>query len=221
MWCGAAGYSSGVIVVIGALRLVGSGPDAEAAGLAASIAIAAASEGARVEVIGKLGDDPAGDAVQLALARHQVGHVAILRELGRRTTVAESRDDESLETATKATDAGLASASAEDAPSLDAADASLALRYLPEIAVIVAVHVAPDVLSEAIAAAGWAETSLVVVEPDEQEPSADLPDNAVTLAAADADESGVGAASGRYAAALDRGERPDAALETLLAIGRV
>jgi hypothetical protein len=209
-----------VIVVIGALRLVGSGPDAAAAGLAASIAIAAASEGARVEVIGKLGDDPAGDSVQLALARHQVGHVAILRDLGRRTAVAESRDDEAVESATEATQAGITSASAEDTPSLEAADASLALRYLPEIEVIVAVHLAPDVLAEAIAAAGWAETSLVVVVPDGQEPSANLPDKAVTLAAADADESGVGAAIGRYVAALDRGDRPDTALETLLATGR-
>ena len=217
---GAAGYSSVVIVVIGALRLVGSGPDAEAGGLAASIANAAATDGGRVEVIAKLGDDPAGDAVLLALARHQVGHVAILRDLGRRTSVSESHEDVAVDSATAASDADTASTPTEDAPSLEAADASLALRYLPEIAVIVAVHLPPDVLSEAIAAAGWADTSLVVVVPDGQEPPAELPDNAVTLAAADADESGVGAAIGRYAAALDRGERLDAALETLLAIGR-
>lgn len=209
-----------MIVVIGALRLVGSGTDAQAAGLAASIATAAAAEGARVEVIGKLGDDPAGDAVLLGLARHQVGHVAILRDLGRRTQVAESPGVDGVELDMSAPDAGVSSVSARDAPWLEAADVSLALRYLPEIRVIVAAHLAPDVLNEAIAAAGWAETSLVVVVPDGQEPPADLPGNAVTLAAEDVDESGVGAAIGRYAAALDQGERPDAALETLLAIGR-
>lgn len=209
-----------MIVVIGALRLVGSGTDAEAAGLAASIASAAAAAGGRVEVIGKLGDDPAGDAVLLSLARHQVGHVAILRDLGRRTQVAESLEVDGVELDTSVPDAGGPSVSAADAPWLEAADVSLALRYLPEIEVIVAAHLAPEVLNEAVAAAGWAETSLVIVVPDGQEPLADLPGNAVTIAAEDADESGVGAAIGRYAAAIDRGERPDAALETLLAIGR-
>ena len=200
---------------------MGSGTDAEAAGLAASIAIAAATAGARVEVIGKLGDDPAGDAVVLDLARRQVGHVAILRELGRRTAVVEAREDVAVETITEATEADITSASAADTPSLDAADANLALRYLPEIAVIVAVHLAPDVLAEAIAAAGWAETALVVVAAEDEDPRVDLPKNAVTIAAADADESGVGAAIGRYAAALDRGETPDAAYEALLATGRL
>jgi hypothetical protein len=61
---------------------------------------------------------------------------------------------------------------------------------------------------------------LVVVVPEEHEPPADLPNNAVTLAAADADESGVGAAIGRYAAALDRGDPADAAYDALVAAGR-
>ena len=210
-----------MIVVIGALRLVGSGADAEAGGLAASIAIAAATAGARVEVIGKLGDDPAGDAVLLDLARRQVGHVAILRDLGRRTAVAEAPEDNAVETVTEPTAAGIAASSAADNPSLDAADANLALRYLPEISVIVAVHLASDVLAEAIAAAGWAETALVVVAPEEDEPHVGLPGNAVTIGAADADESGVGAAIGRYAAALDGGEPLESAYEALLATGRL
>ena len=95
-----------------------------------------------------------------------------------------SVEDEGIDTAAASTDAGAASAP-KDPPSLDAADAGLALRYLPEIAVIVAVHLAPDVLGEAIAAAGWALISSVVVLPEGKEPPADLPDNAVTLAAAE------------------------------------
>jgi pfkB family carbohydrate kinase len=220
VWCGADRYSSGVIVVIGALRLIGSGTETEAAGLAASIAVGAAADGAKVEVIGKLGDDPAGDAVLLALARHRVGHVAVLRDPGRRTTVAESVEDEGVDTAAASTDVGVAS-TPKDPPRLDAADAGLALRYLPDIAVIVVVHLPPDVLGEAIAAAGWADSSLVVVLPDGEEPPVDLPDDAVTLAAADGDESGVGAAIGRYAAELDRGVPLDAAYESLLATGRL
>jgi hypothetical protein len=207
-----------VIVVIGSLRLRGSGPDADAAGLAASIAAAAAAEGARVELIGKLGDDPAGDAVLLSLARHDVGHVALLRDLGRVTTTVEETD-EPIDA-----DAGdgppAASGDVADAPTLDAADVGLALRYLPEIAVIVPVHLPTDVLAEAIAAAGWAETSLVVVVPADDEPPDGLPGRAVTLAAADEDESAVGQAIGRYAAALDRGEPADAAHETLRAAAR-
>lgn len=207
-----------MIVVIGSLRLRGSGPDAEAAGLAASVAAAAAAPGARVELIGKLGDDPAGDAVLLSLARHGVGHVALLRDPARRTTtiaadIDEPLDPDSGDDPAEPKDAG-------DAPTLEAADVGLALRYLPEIAVIVSVHLPPDVLAEAAAAAGWAETSLLVIVPADDTPLDGLPERAVTLAAADEDESAVGAAIGRYAAALDRGEPADAAYDSLIAAGR-
>ncbi len=204
-----------MIVVIGTLRLHGSGSDAEASGLAASIAIAAAAEGARVEVIDKLGDDPAGDAVMLSLARHKVGHVAVLRDTARRTPVSTDAADDMLEEPIDAADAEAVS----EGTSLDAGDAGLALRYLPEIAVIVAVHPPADVLVEAVAAAGWADTSLVIVLPEGAEPPTGLPHDAVTLAARDADESGVGAAIGRYSAAVDRGERAAAAYDALVAAG--
>lgn len=208
-----------MIVVIGSLRLRGSGPDADAAGLAASIATAAAATGARVELIAKLGDDRVGDAVLLLLARHDVGHVALIRDPARPTTTVAAATDEPIDG-----DAGeasaAASADASEAPTLEAADVGLALRYLPEIAVIVPVHLPSDVLAEAIAAAGWAETSLVVVVPADDGSPEGLPERAVTLAASDEDESAVGQAIGRYAAALDRGERADAAYEALLAAGR-
>jgi hypothetical protein len=212
-----------MIVVIGSLRLRGSGPDADAAGLVASIASGAASEGARVELISKLGDDPAGDAVLLSLARHDVGHVALLRDPGRRTTTAAAVDERIDLDASEALTADVSAtepAGAGDSPTLEAADASLALRYLPEISVIVAVHLAPEVLTEAAAAAGWAETSLVVVVAADGGPPDDLPAGAVTLAAADDDESAVGGAIGRYAAALDRGDPADAAYDAFVAAGR-
>lgn len=209
-----------MIVVIGPLRLWGSGSDAEASGLAASIAVAAAADGARVEVIDKVGDDPAGDAVLLSLARRRVGHVAVLRDAGRVTPVVAATDGASEKPIdpTEADQPDAGSSGPGDAP-LDPADAGLALRYLPEIAVIVAVHLPDDVLAEAVAAAGWAETSLIVVVPSEEAAPADVPPGAVTLAAADADESGVGAAIGRYAAALDRGAPADDAYEALIAAG--
>src|SRR5450756_2135177 len=75
---------------------LGSMPAAavDAGGLAAGIARAAAAAGAEVQLIGKVGDDPAGDAVLLALARGGVGHIALLRDAGRATPVASPVDIE-------------------------------------------------------------------------------------------------------------------------------
>jgi hypothetical protein len=203
-----------VIAVIGSPRARVSGDDADVAGLAASIAVAAAADGARVELVGRLGDDPAGDAVLLALARRGVGHVAVLRDPARPTPVVADEDvlmdpeDTAPEEPPSAT---------PDPPTLDAGDLDLALRYLPELAVIVAVHVDGDVLAGAIAASGWAETSLVVVVAADAGTPGDLPTDAVTIAVADEDDSATGALIGRYAAAIDRGEAARTAYDSLLA----
>jgi sugar/nucleoside kinase (ribokinase family) len=202
-----------MIVVIGSLRLRGSGANADVAGLAASIASAAAADGSIVEVITRLGDDPAGDAVGLALTRRHIGHVAVLRDPARPTAVAgtdgEERDPAPAEDDPENT--------MDLAPRLEAEDANLALRYLPQISVIVAVHLAGDVLLEAVDAASWAETALLVVVP----PGADVPDGlpktAVTLAVEDSSDSAIGGSIGRYAAALDRGETARDAYDALVA----
>ncbi|HEY7701441.1 MAG TPA: hypothetical protein VIB02_03940 [Candidatus Limnocylindrales bacterium] len=209
-----------MIVVIGALRLRGSGADADAAGLAASIATAAAGEGSGVEVIARIGDDPPGDAVMLALARHGVGHVAVLRDPARATRVAVADTDErpDIETAeSERTDGPPAADAPPLEPVLEGPDANLALRYLPQLGVIVAVHATPDVLSEAVAAASWAETALIVVVPAGATVPEGLPASAVTLEIDDADDSAAGAAVGRYAAALDRGVPAREAYHALLA----
>lgn len=186
--------------------------------MAASIASGAAAEGSRVELVGKVGDDPAGDAVVLALARQRVGHVAMLRDPGRPTIVVPTPTDEPPDPDAPA---GPRSASdpaiAADGPVLDAADAGLALRYLPEIAVVVAVHVDSDVLREAIAAAGWTDTTLLVVVPADGATPDDIPPHTVTLAVDDDDDSAAGAAIGRYAAALDRGAPAREAYDALIA----
>jgi hypothetical protein len=59
-----------------------------------------------------------------------------------------------------------------------------------------------------------------VVVPADDGPPDGLPEHAVTLAAADDDESAVGRAIGRYAAALDRGDPAAAAYDALIAAGR-
>jgi hypothetical protein len=207
-----------VIAVIGTPRLRGTGPEADVAGLAAAIAAAAAAGGSRVEFIGKTGDDPAGDAILLAMARHFVGHVATLRDPARPTPIVPAEDEPiDVDGASQAaTEAAL-----PEGPALEAADVGLALRYLPELAVIVTVHVTPDVVDEAVAAAGWAQTSLIVVlRPEEPVPEG-LPEQAVVVAVADDDDIGAGAGSaiGRYAAALDQGEPAAEAFDALVASG--
>ncbi|MDR3546372.1 MAG: PfkB family carbohydrate kinase, partial [Candidatus Limnocylindrales bacterium] len=72
-----------MLAVIGSPSFVpGLTPDAagEAGGLAAGVARAAAAAGAEVQLVGKVGDDPAGDAVLISLARGGVGHLALLRD---------------------------------------------------------------------------------------------------------------------------------------------
>jgi hypothetical protein len=106
-----------------------------------------------------------------------------------------------------------------DGPTLEAADVGLALRYLPELGVIVTVHAAPDVLDEAAEAASWAETSMIVVVTPADEAPTGIPDGSVVVALADEDDIGAGAceALGRYAAALDQGAPAAEAYDQLMA----
>jgi hypothetical protein len=222
-----ARYPSTVIVVIGALGLRGSVEEAEPDGLAPAIACAAAAAGARVELISKAGDDPAGDAVLLALARAGVGHVATLRDPSRPTPVQAQPDEptdpaveEEPDPAADPKDAGSAADGALPAdlrPTLDAADIALALRYLTDFEVLVAVHPSSELLAEAVSAAGWAGARLVVVVEAEGDVPAGVPAEALVVAAA-VDDDGVGTRIGRYAAALSRGDDAAAAYRDLTAV---
>jgi hypothetical protein len=212
-----------VIGVVGTPRLRDGGPDADVAGLAASISVAAAAAGSRVELIGKVGDDPSGDAVLLALARHFVGHVATLRDPARPTPVIRAAEEAADVDGTEAmpSEPSKPAQPSPESPVLEAADVGLALRYLPELAVIVTVHTTPDVVEEAVAASGWAQTALiVVVSPGVAAPES-LPETATVVAVTDDDEleAGAGAAIGRYAAALDQGEPASEAYAELVATG--
>ena len=225
-----------MIVVIGSLGArtgTGEGEGAPAPdGLAPGIARTAAAVGARVELISKVGDDPAGDAVLLALAGAGVGHVATLRDPARLTPVRAGSDDPTDPT-DAADDAGHAdetlaidvpleaptteTAPAEPQPTLEAADVALALRYLTNFEVLVAVHPSAEVLAEAVSAARWTGARLVVVvEPDADAP-AGPPADALVVAAATDDSEGVGVRIGRYAAALSRGDDASAAYRELTA----
>lgn len=216
-----------MIVVIGALGLRGTIDEPAVDGLAPEIARAAAAAGARVELISKAGDDPAGDAVLLALAAAGVGHVATLRDPARLTPVraqpAEPTDPADptadaqfdLASDTQAGTPANAETSGDAPPTLDADDVSLALRYLTDFEVLVAVHASSDVLAEAVAAAGWTGARLVVVTESDTEIPAGVPTDALVIAAAADDAEGVGARIGRYAAALARGDDAAAAYRDL------
>ncbi len=222
-----------MIVIIGSTALRGSGPEAAADGIATDIGRAAVAEGAHVELIGKIGDDPAGDALMVALAHAGIGHVATLRDPSRATLVRTAAADERLDAALDPapSESTIVDAVSERpagfAPVLEPADVALALRYVTDFAVVVAVHVAPEVLAEAVAATAWAEAHLVVV----QKPGSGVPggiaDDALVLEfaeTADADPAdtgatgmGAGALLGRYAAAVDRGEDRFAAYAAMTA----
>jgi hypothetical protein len=187
-----------VIVVIGAAGLRGEAPD----GLAAGIALSAAASGSAVELITKVGDDPAGDALLLALAQARVGHVAVLRDPAFATGQRAPTDDVVPEEETPG-------ASSPAAPTLEAADVGLALRYLSDYRVIVVVHPpTPALLAEATSAAGWSGAYLALVVGPGDDPPPDLPDDALVVAAdPDADDAdGLGERLGRYVAAVDRGD---------------
>ena len=117
-----------------------------AGGLAARVALAAASAGRTVQLVGRIGDDAEADPLLQALARGGVGHVAMLRDASRPTIPAGAA----------ATDAG--------PHELEAADVELALRYLVDFAVVVVVEpTSAAVLAVVADAADWGEATVVLV----------------------------------------------------------
>lgn len=196
-----------MIVVIGAVHARGSGVDVTPSGLVSAIALTAAAAGARVEIVARIGDDPAGDAVLLALAAAGVGHVATLRDPARATPI-ELDADETIDPDPDPEDEAADVQGGGPTPTLDAADVGLALRYLADYRVIVAVHPTdPGVLAEVTSAAGYAAAHQIVVT-DPQAPSPEAPSADALVIAATNDAAGVADLLGRYAAAVDRGEDP-------------
>ena len=118
-----------MIVVVGdvAGRVDTSG-EAAPAGFAATVATAAAAAGSKVELVTRIGEDDAGDAVILALARAGIGHVATLRDAGRRTPVVGSTEGEAGPDLDE--DAVSTTVESGPGPTLDGGDVGLALRYL-------------------------------------------------------------------------------------------
>jgi len=215
-----------VIVVVGAVAAGGTEGEVVPAGLTAQIARSAVAAGATVQLVTRLGEDAAGDAVLLAMAGLGIGHVATLRDAAHATViraaasesidpVPSDNDDAAGERATIVpVDAVLDGISIE--PTLEAADVGLALRYLDGYRVIAVVHPPDDdVVREVVAATAWASAHLVVVlRPGTAAPTG-LPVESV-LMEADDDADAVAALLGRYVAAVDDGAAPVAAFQATL-----
>ena len=192
----------------------------DAAGLAAAIGRDAARSGAAVEVVGRVGEDAAGDAVLLDLAAAGIGHVAVLRESGRLTpaeappvgeaVVPDGPDPGTVLLADEAQ--ADPEPDAEAGLSMDAADLQLALRYLPDYrVVIVADDLDPAALATVVAAAGWAGAHLIVLVAAGRPPDG-LPLDATVLERPRHDPDGAFAqVVASYAVALDQGREPAAA----------
>jgi sugar/nucleoside kinase (ribokinase family) len=202
-----------VIVVIGSPLVGLTETGLRAAGLASGIARAAAAAGAEVQVVGKVGEDPGGDAVLLDLAAGNVGHVAILRDPSRPSPAIEPAPTDEptfdeVDGETSTADDGDSTTVAAGL-SLEPADIELALRYLPDYRVlVVADSLAEPSLQVALAAASWNGAALVIIVPagSKQTPAGD---DATVIEAppTDPDDAFAGIV-GAYAAAIDRGEEP-------------
>jgi sugar/nucleoside kinase (ribokinase family) len=204
-----------MIVVVG-LPAYADSPDGEkcAGGMAVEAAAEAQRRGSKVELVGKVGEDGAGDAVVLALGRMGIGHAALLRDPVRPTpvlTAVSVAADDSAEPDADASTAAVLPADPAERPTLDAEDIELALRYLPQSSVIVMTDPVPDgALAVAVDAAAFAAARLIVVVAAGSQPP-DVPAEATVLEAPSDDDGSFGRLVGTFAAAIDGGKEPAAA----------
>ena len=203
-----------MIVVVGSplVRTSEAGP--RAAGMAIGIARAAAAAGSDVQVVGKVGEDPGGDAVLLDLTAATVGHAAILRDPSRPTPVSQRPAPD--EVAPFDEPDGQPTAGVDDASRvpvgglpLEPADIELALRYLSDYRVlVVADPLAEPSLRVALAAASWTGAALVVIVPNGTTQPLAADDATVIEGPPDDPDDAFAGVVGAYAAAIDRGEEP-------------
>jgi hypothetical protein len=206
-----------MIVVVG-LPVYADGPDGEecAGGLAVEVAAAAVGRGGTVELVGKVGNDGAGDAVVVALGRLGIGHAALLRDMSRPTPVltATQLDESAATAAEEPAEEPQSMLLPEDPaarPALEAADVELALRFLPQASVIVLADPSAESTVEAgIQGAAFSAARLIVLVPTGGA-SPPVPPEATVLEAPQDDDGSFGRLVGTFAGALDAGLDPAAA----------
>lgn len=209
-----------MIVVVG-LPAYADSPDGEkcAGGLAVEVAAAAKTRGAIVELVGKIGNDGAGDAVVVALGRLGIGHSALVRDPVLPTPVlaAATTDDDAAEVDADGPAARLLPEDPAARPVLDAADVDLALKFLPGAGVIVLTDPMPEsAVSAAAEGAAFAGARLIVLLAAGASAST-LPAEATVLEAPADDDGSFGRLVGLFAGALDAGGEPKAAFAEAVA----
>jgi hypothetical protein len=203
-----------MIVVVG-LPAYADSPDGEkcAGGLAVEVAAAATRRGGKVELVGKVGNDGAGDAVVVALGRMGVGHAALVRDplLPTPVLAAVTPSDDAAEIDDVGGGSRLLPEDPAARPSLDAGDIDLALKFLPQTGVVVLADALPDA-AIAVAAEGavFAAARLIVLVPTGAVPPA-VADDATVLEMPADDDGSFGRLVGVFAAALDAGTDAKAA----------
>lgn len=199
-----------MIVILGCPAARASDRGVEAAGLAGWIALGAAEAGAATQLVGRIGDDQAGDALVLALGRAGIGHAAVLRDAAHPTPILPpgAPDLDADDVLAGAPEPGEPVANpAAVTVRLDAADVALGLRYLTDFAVLlIADALDPDAARAASDAAAFAGARTIAVAPGASDTQADE-----VFEAPDGDGEAFARLLGRYAAALDRGVGPAAA----------
>ena len=209
-----------MIVVVG-LPAYADSPDGErcAGGLVVEVAAAARRRGGTVELVGKVGNDGAGDAVVVALGRLGVGHAALLRDpaLPTPVLVAAAADDDAAEVDADGPEARLFPEDAAARPALDAADIDLALKFLPGASVIALAEALPEAaVTVAVEGAAFAGARLIVLVPSGATPPT-VPAEATVLEAPFDDDGSFGRLVGIFAGALDAGVEPAAAFAEAVA----
>jgi hypothetical protein len=210
-----------MIVVVG-LPVYAESSDGEstAGGLAVQVAAAAHGHGCEVELVGKVGDDGAGDAVVVALGRAGIGHAAVLRDPARSTPVlapepmeirahtAEAAEADSGQAADEEPEMALLPPDPLERPALEAADVELALRYVTGgSVVVVADPLTETALAAAADGAAFSGARLVVLLPPGAAAPV-LPAEATVLEAPARDDGSFGRLVGLFAAGLDAGLGP-------------
>lgn len=133
-----------MIVVIGTVSARAERATYGLGGFAATVALALAAAGEPVEMVSKIGVDPAGEAVITKFAAAGIGHVALIRD-GALATAVDGAG--SLE--------------------MDAADLELALRYLTSFDAVLLVDPTDDsVVATVLNACAYVGARLVVTRPE-------------------------------------------------------
>ncbi len=207
-----------MIVIVGAPAWR-PGPLAAPDGRACAVALAAAARGARVELVGRIGDDPAGDELVIALARSGVGHAAVLRDPARPTpVVTPSAEPDDSQVLADPADERDRPATSPDGPVLQREDVRLGLSYLGSFSVLVVTDgLPPAIMPACVEGAAFAAARLVVLLREGTPMPDALPAEATVLGVPPgATDVGFAGLVGAYAAGLDGGHDPAAAFGTAL-----